>query len=146
MAVPTRELIHALRQTAARLRGATRYQWTHMGACNCGHLAQTVTQLTPAQIHAYATERAGDWADQAREHCGSTGYPIDAIFDALMALGLDAHDIAALERLDDPAIRRAVTAVPHLDYRNREHVVLYMDAWADRLEAGLEPDRDQRAA
>jgi len=150
MAVATRELIQALRATAARLRGESRYQWTHMGACNCGHLAQTVTQLTPAQIHAYATERAGDWADQAREYCGRTGYPIDAVFDALIALGLDASDIAALERLSDPAIRRDLPAVPHLDYRNREHVVLYLEAWAHRLQSriedGLGPDRDRRAA
>jgi len=146
MAVPTRELISALRDTAVRLRGATRYQWTHMGACNCGHLAQTVTRLTPAQIHAYATERAGDWADQAREYCGGTGYPIDAIFDALLDLGLDVSDLAALERLSDPTIRREVTALQHLDYRNREHVVLYLEAWAAQLAARLGPARDQRAA
>jgi hypothetical protein len=118
-----------------------------MGACNCGHLAQTVTLLTPAQIHAYATERAGDWADQAREYCGGTGFPIDAILESLMGLGLDASDIAALERLSDPAIQRALPAsVGHLDYRSREHVVLYMEAWARLLDTRLERNAGRRAA
>jgi hypothetical protein len=52
MASPTPELISALRATANRLSDGTAYQWTHMGACNCGHLAQTVTRKSASEIHA----------------------------------------------------------------------------------------------
>ena len=36
-------LAEALRVTAKRISSGDRYKWTHMGACNCGHLAQTIT-------------------------------------------------------------------------------------------------------
>ena len=31
-----------------------------MGSCNCGHLAQTVTRLTKAEIHTQALQRYGE--------------------------------------------------------------------------------------
>ena len=61
MARPSGSLIHALRQTASRLAESESYQWGHMGQCNCGYLAQTITGLTAAEIHASALERQGDW-------------------------------------------------------------------------------------
>ena len=60
------DLIAALRSTARRLEGGARYRWTHMGSCNCGHLAQTLTRLPREEIHRLALERAGDWGEQAR--------------------------------------------------------------------------------
>ena len=32
-------------RTAERLSGDVSYQWGHMGMCNCGHLAQSITGL-----------------------------------------------------------------------------------------------------
>ena len=46
MARPSRRLIDALRATARRLEDGARYEWGHMGRCNCGHLAQTLTTYT----------------------------------------------------------------------------------------------------
>ena len=44
MAYATPVLIEALRATALKLDSETTvYRWTHMGACNCGHLAQHLT-------------------------------------------------------------------------------------------------------
>ena len=43
--------MRALRATADRLAAPdARYEWGHMGGCNCGHLAQTVTTLSRAEI------------------------------------------------------------------------------------------------
>ncbi|MCA9665654.1 MAG: hypothetical protein KC503_08700 [Myxococcales bacterium] len=135
-------LINALRTTAARLSRGARYQWTHMGACNCGHLAQTVTKRSRAEIHEAALEKAGDWGEQVIDHCPQSGYPIDHIITALLALGLTRADLAALERLADPAIRRRIDlaalgldSLEQLSHRRREHVVAYMNAWADLLES-----------
>lgn len=135
MAIPSTGLIRALRQTAARIRSGSRFQWTHMGACNCGHLAQTVTALEPARIHSFAIEKEGEWADQAFDHCPTSGYRMDDIISALMELGLSSADIANLERLNDRTVlRRMPPGMREADYRDREHAVTYMEVWADVLE------------
>ena len=141
-------MIKALRVTAARLRLGAHYRWTHMGACNCGHLAQTVTQLDAEDIRRYAMERAGEWAEQVLEFCPTSGYPMDAILKALFELGLTHQDLAQLEKLTNPDVLRRLPedVRRQISYREREHVVLYMQAFADVLEEqlseaeGVEPD------
>ncbi len=139
MACATPELITALRLTAARLDTGVRYRWTHMGACNCGHLAQTVTRLSRAEIHRIALERAGDWGEQTVDYCPQSNLPMDHVIGALLELGLELKDLRHLERLDDPEIRRALPAERRrsLDFRSRADAVLYMQTWAGLLEARL---------
>jgi hypothetical protein len=64
MAHANPELIQALRRTAQKLSIGNPYQWGHMGSCNCGNLAQELTQLTKAQIHEFAMQGRGDWREQ----------------------------------------------------------------------------------
>ncbi|MFN3201272.1 MAG: hypothetical protein ACE366_22925 [Bradymonadia bacterium] len=143
MAYPNRELIRVLRETAERLDQGAQYRWTHMGACNCGHVAQTITRLTRAQIRAFALQKAGDWGQQAVEFCPTSGYEIDQILQMMVELGMTRADIAHLERLTDRAIlKRLPLGERHLDYRDRDHVVKYMQVWADMLEEGLEAATD----
>jgi hypothetical protein len=132
-------LVMALRDTAARLASGARYRWAHMGACNCGHLAQTVTALPADEIHRRALARAGDWGEQVVEHCAASGLPIDDVVSALLALGLSTSDLGHLERLADRHVRAALPPErrAHLDYRRREDVVLYMETWADQIEDRL---------
>ncbi|MEO1483218.1 MAG: hypothetical protein AAFU77_14015 [Myxococcota bacterium] len=138
MAIPSRDLVRALRVTSRRIRLGSRFQWTHMGACNCGHLAQTVTQLDPARIHSFAIEKEGEWADQAFDHCPASGYRMDDILAALFELGMSSADIANLERLNDRAVlRRMPEGMREADYRDKEHAVKYMEVWADLLEEQL---------
>jgi hypothetical protein len=99
-------LIAVLRTTAARLKLGAPYRWTHLGACNCGHLAQTVTRLDAEAIRRYAMERAGEWADQVLEFCPASGYPMDEILRALFELGLTSDDLAHLEKLSAPQVLR----------------------------------------
>lgn len=139
MARATPELITALRLTAARLDSGVRYRWTHMGACNCGHLAQTVTRLSRAEIHRIALERAGDWGEQTVEYCAQSNLPMDHVIARLLELGLELRDLRHLERLDDPDIRRALPPARRrcLDFRSRADAVLYMQTWAGLLDAEL---------
>lgn len=59
-------LIVLLRETASRLQDeATAYKWAHFGQCNCGHLAQTVTQLPAHLLQQAAQKQPGDWSEQA---------------------------------------------------------------------------------
>ena len=83
MASPSIQLVHALRDTAVRLRDSRQYSWGHMGSCNCGHLAQTITKLDRAEIHRRAMERAGDWGEQALEACPTSGYAMDHVFESM---------------------------------------------------------------
>jgi hypothetical protein len=147
MTRPTRELIEALRTTARRLDQGAHYQWTHMGSCNCGHLAQTLTKLTRAQLHAFALEKAGDWGEQAIEYCPSSNYPIDVVLAAMFDAGLSRSDIVELERLSSP---RVLARLPEgsrtLVRSDRSHVVLYMRAFADLLEEELPREPETIAA
>jgi hypothetical protein len=133
------ELIQALRTTALRLSEGVLYQWTHLGACNCGHLVQTLTKLTPAQIREYAQEKAGEWQEQAIEYCTTSSYPIDHIIETLLNAGLNREDIGHLEKLSCPhvlhriPIERRIT----LSYRERVDVILYLETWARWLEEQL---------
>lgn len=134
MAHPSRELVRALRDTARRLQKDAPFHWGHMGRCNCGHLAHTVTGATPAEIHAAALERHGDWAGQALEYCPTSGLEIDALVGRLLDLGLTGRDLAQLERLNDPQVLRRIPAdrLP-LQRSRRDDAVLYMHTWADAL-------------
>ena len=129
-------LAEALRVTAQRLSEGDRYRWTHMGACNCGHLAQTVTFNTPATLHEFALERAGDWAEQTREYCPTSGYPLDYVIGALLNLGATLQELRDLERLCDETVlkRIPVERRREMNHRSREDVILYMETWADLLD------------
>lgn len=143
MARPTRTLVDALRATALRLEQGSRFRWTHMGACNCGHLAQTVTARSRAEIHRIAVEKTGDWHDHAIEWCPASGYPIDHVIEEMLSIGLELSDVENLERLRDPAVlRRLPLSERRLDYRDRGDAIRYMRAWADQLEDALEPVDD----
>ena len=147
MARPTLELVTALRTTAARLAAGSQYKWSDFAQCNCGNLVQSVTPLSPREIYEAAFQRRGDWGEQAREFCPSSGYPIDFVLARLFELGLTPEDVGHLERLSDDRVLRAVEArgsareqdlgVRALRYTRREDVVLYMNAWADLLEQQL---------
>lgn len=134
MTRPSADLIRALRETASRLERSTIYQWGHMGQCNCGHLAQTITGLSPAEIHAFALAREGDWEQQARDYCPDSGLLIDHVLASLMEIGLDAQDIRNLERLSDPSVVRRLGFYPR--HNRRDDVVSYLRAWAEFLSQG----------
>ena len=138
MARATPELIHALRQTAKSLRQGAPYQWGHMGGCNCGNLAQELTQLNKDQIHRYAMQRHGDWNEQAEDYCSTSQMPIDLLISELLNAGLQLEDLKHLERLSD---RQVLTRLPierrFLKHNSRDDVVTYMNVWADLLEEQL---------
>lgn len=133
----------ALRVTAERIQSGAEFRWTHMGACNCGHLAQTVTRLSAAELRRIALEKRGDWAEQALEHCPSSGYPIDHVIETLLGLGLTRQDLAHLERLSDATVLRRLPAElrTRLSFRERDHVVAYLTAWSEYLAERLPKSR-----
>ena len=131
------ELITSLRKTVVRLRSNSRYEWGHMGFCNCGHLAQTLTDRSPKEIHQSAMVREGDWLDQVREYCPTSGLLIDDVIGELIAAGLTTADIGNLERLRDPKVLERIPDRTHLIRNNRDDLILYLETWGDLLESEI---------
>ena len=134
MALPTSTAIAALRETYERVLNGAPYQWTHQGACNCGHLAQTLTHLSAAELHAYALEKAGDWSEHMREYCPISGYPIDLVIQIMLDAGFTILDLVRLETLTDPEILARIPAPSKpLQKNRRDDLLLYLDTWIKLL-------------
>ncbi len=138
MAIPNPELINALRATARKLSSSDNYQWGHMGSCNCGHLAQELTHLSKAEIHAFAMERYGDWSQQTKDFCPDSKLPIDLILQTMFKAGLTRSDIRHLEKLSDNKI---INSLPENDrelmQNIKDDVIKYINAWVQMLELEL---------
>lgn len=130
------ELIEVLRATAARLRQGSDYQWGHAGACNCGHLAREVTKLSRASIYRIVD---GQWSEYLRDHCPITGDGLEDVATQMIQFGFEAGELADLEHLsDDRILRRLPGGHRYLRRNERDHVVLYLETWADMLQEQLD--------
>lgn len=136
MARPSLKLIQAFRRTIEKLKNGAPYQWGHMGACNCGNLAQEITQFTKAEIHQYAMQRHGDWNEQLIDYCPSSGVPMDLVIDKLVQAGLTIDDLAHLEKLSSPIVLKEIPIERRhkLVKNNKEDVVYYLEVWTKILE------------
>jgi hypothetical protein len=135
MAKSSIEIINLLRKTAKAIESSPDYQWGHMGACNCGHLAQQITKLNKAEIHQRAMQSHGDWTEQLNDYCPTSGLPLDDIIGEMLAFGFDADQLKHLERLSDPRVlKRLPNNERNLIYNNREHVAIYLSNWAEYLQ------------
>lgn len=138
MAKASIKIIQALRKTISNLDDGAAYQWGHMGSCNCGNLAQVITDLDKAEIHKSAMRGHGDWNEQLIDYCPTSGLPIDHIIDEMLAYGFTREDLAHLEKLSDPKIlKNLANNHQHLKQNNKSDVVLYLKTWVNILEDEL---------
>ncbi|GAA5023252.1 hypothetical protein GCM10011506_05970 [Marivirga lumbricoides] len=132
------KLIKAIKVAAEKIKSGTDYQWGHMGGCNCGHLAQELTNYSKREIHEYAMRKSGDWTDQVQDYCSTSQMPMDEIISSMMESGLERKDMIELERLGNHDVR--VYMGEHgksLSHNKKEDVVAYMLSWAEMLENEL---------
>jgi len=139
MAKPTLKLILALRETARRIDEGADYHWAHAGKCNCGHLAQVVTGLSPKEIFQRATaSKLTRWTEYANDYCPTSCQPMDELISCLMQLGLERRDLHHLEYLSDVRILMAVPGGMRYLQRNQpKDVSLYLRTWAGLLEVEM---------
>jgi hypothetical protein len=138
MAKTSVEIINILRNTAKAIASSPDYQWGHMGACNCGHLAQQVTHLNKEEIHRRAMQSHGDWSEQLNDYCPTSGLPLDDLISDMLNAGFDTTDLRHLERLSDPAILNTLPIEKKfLIHNQKADVVIYMEAWANKIEVDL---------
>lgn len=136
MAVITLHLIESFRKTITKLKKNAPYQWGHMGACNCGNLAQELTQLSKAEIHQFAMQKSGDWNDQLIDYCPTSGYPMDLMISKMIEAGLTIDELRHLETLSHPRILQHIPFEKRISLQKnrKDDVILYMETWADLLE------------
>lgn len=135
------ETVDALRRAAKKIKNGAPYMWGHMGSCNCGNLAQEITNLSKGQIHAYAMQGRGDWNEQLNDYCSTSAMPIDLLIHEMMMFGFELEDLKNLEKLSDKTVlARLPEKDRNLQHNNREDVVLYMNTWADLMEDELIKD------
>jgi hypothetical protein len=134
--MPDIKFANVLRETVRRIKAGADYNWCHMGRCNCGHIAQTITKKSPQEIHELALLKSGDWKDQSIEHCNSTGYTIDHIIESILAFGLSRQELAYIERLSNPQVLRHIEPARRkvLNFKKKEDVILYFNTWAKVIE------------
>ena len=102
-------LARALRETADRLSGGARYEWGHMGRCNCGHLVQTLTDMTDVEIAQSVDYQLNEWSEHAKDYCDGSGTRVQDLFDTLKKFGLSPNDMRHLEHLSDKRILDRIT-------------------------------------
>lgn len=128
-------IVDLLRKTAERLDGGARYEWGHMGRCNCGHLVQTITDLTDRQIAESVNHQLDEWSEHAKDYCAQTGSLVDDLFTALAEVGFSHEDVIALEYLSDKRVLSQLGPQGRQLRRNyAPDVSLYMRTLADVIE------------
>lgn len=138
MAIANPKLIEALRKSASDIEQGTNYEWGHMGGCNCGHLAQNLTQLSRAQIHEYAMRKGtGDWSEQVEVYCEDSGMDMDLLIAELMQHGLSQKDLINLEKLGDEKVRQKLGPERDLKKNKATDAGEYLRTWAQILEEEL---------
>ncbi|MEM9072823.1 MAG: hypothetical protein AAGE52_30230 [Myxococcota bacterium] len=138
MATSSLLLVTALRRTAQRLREGAAYRWSHYAMCNCGNLAQVITELSPQEIYEAAFSRPGDWGEQARDYCPTSGLPMDEILRQMLDVGLEVEDLRHLERLTHPKVLQRIPAERKpLRHTDRDDTILFLETWAALLEERL---------
>jgi len=138
MANPNIELISALRTTADRLKDGAYYAWGNHGACNCGNLVQSLTQLSKEEILRYAQSGMGEWTELTEEYCETTNAPVNLLIQKLEMVGLTPSDIHNIEYLRDKEILKALPGGFRWLKRNvREDVIVYFETFANVLEEKL---------
>ena len=131
-------LINALRETADRLSTGVKYEWGHMGRCNCGHLVQTITKMTDREIVEAVDNQLNEWTEHAREYCDTSNSKAEVLFDQLKEVGFDYEDVIKLEYLSDKKVLNKLGEGPVFLSNNKvEDVILYMDTMAEMLEEEL---------
>ena len=133
-------LINALRQTADKLENGAKYEWGHMGRCNCGQLVQTITNLSDNQLVESVDHQLDEWSEHAKDYCAGTGSKVDDLFRKMNEFGFNYEDMQHLEYLNDPCV---LADLPedrrYLEKNNVQDVCLYMNTMADIMEENLQP-------
>jgi hypothetical protein len=138
------KLAKFLTKTADRIEEGADYSWGHLGKCNCGHLIQTITQLSPASIHRVALHPTGEWTELANDYCPTSGLEMNSLIESLLDAGISNDEIRHLEHLDDPKIlKRLPKERSYLERNSKVDAILYFRIWAEFLKEDVINSHDE---
>jgi hypothetical protein len=104
-----------------------------MGRCNCGHLVQTITQLSDYEIVAAVDFQLDEWSEHAQDYCTGTGHKVDHLFLTLQQMGFGYQDMIQLENLSDQRVLARLGERRYLRRNCRADAVCYLRTMADLL-------------
>lgn len=137
MAKASINLVNALRKTANRVSSGARYEWGHMAHCNCGHLVQTITEMSGKEVACTIKHSLDEWTEHANEICDLSGHPVEHLFTALHRAGFENQDIINLEKLSDKRVLDKIGEGTYLRKNKREDLITYLSTMADLMEEDL---------
>ena len=137
MAKASTNLVNALRETANRVSTGVRYEWGHMAHCNCGHLVQTITEMSGQEVASTIKHSLDEWTEHANDICDLSGHPVEHLFTALYQAGFDNTDIIHLEKLSDERVLNKIGTGTFLRKNKREDFITYLSTMADLMEEEL---------
>ena len=105
-----------------------------MGRCNCGHLVQTLTDMTDIEIVQSITYQLDEWTERAKDYCEGTSTKVQDLFDTLTRYGLGHEDLRHSVHLSDRRALNRIDGRPYFRKNIVSDVSLYMDTMADFLE------------
>lgn len=109
-----------------------------MGRCNCGHLVQTLTNMSDHEIAQSVDFELDKWSEYAQDYCEGSGHKVDDLFIILQDVGFSYQDVIHLENLSDSGVLARLPGGRRYLQRNKvEDVTLYMQTLADMLEEEL---------
>ena len=105
-----------------------------MGRCNCGHLVQTLTDMTDVEIAQSVDYELNEWTEHAKDYCDGSGTKVQDLFDTLKKHGLTPDDMRHLEHLSDRRILSRIDRRDGLQKNVVDDVSLYLNTMADVIE------------
>lgn len=145
--IPNQKLIDALRNAANRIEVAPHeYDWSSQTRCNCGILAQELLDMTSFELYWALDEPDYDspnsWSSFAREQqlkllsiCSDTHLPLNKVFQALIANGIEIEDFEKIEYLKGSKLKSEDPT--DFSFANPKDVVSSFRQWANELEVKL---------
>jgi hypothetical protein len=105
-----------------------------MDRCNCGHLVQTLMDMTDIEIVQSVDYQLDEWTEHAKDYCAGSRAKVQDLFDTLKNFGLSPDDMRHLEHLSDKWILNRIGRKGPLRRNAVGDVTLNMTAMAGVLE------------
>jgi len=137
MAKASTQLVTVLRETAERVSTGVRYEWGHMAHCNCGHVVQTITQMSGQEVSQTIKHSLDEWTEHANDLCNLSGHAVEDLFTAMYEAGFENQDIIHLEKLSDQKVLNRLGRGVYLQKNKREDLITYLQTMADMMEEDL---------
>jgi hypothetical protein len=132
------------------------YEWNDRTRCNCGIVAQQVTQTSATELRTLLPPIYENgvfcptWASMTEIYCRDSGLEQNEVFRALLTAGLRREDFSHLERLSHPRIVARMepfrSTKKAVRCSRKSDVIAYLRSWAIGIEECHDREQEARLA